>query len=77
MIHVKLLNFSSSFFFYIVSAKHHGVINDTFTVGERIQQFCTNMPFPVEKLLKVGLFMQASDLIRMTFLSVSSICVYM
>lgn len=39
---------------YSVSAKHHGVINDTFTVGERIQQFCTNMPFPVEKLLKRG-----------------------
>lgn len=39
---------------YSVSAKHHGAINDTFTVGERIRQFCTNMPFPVEKLLKRG-----------------------
>lgn len=39
---------------YSVSAKHHGVINDTFTVAERIRQFCTNMPFPVEKLLKRG-----------------------
>ncbi|XP_062600603.1 TBC1 domain family member 2B-like, partial [Saccostrea cucullata] len=39
---------------YSVSAKqhHHGVITDTFTVSERIRQFCTNMPFPVEKLLK-------------------------
>lgn len=52
------------FFFYLVSAKHHGVINDTFTVGERIRQFCTNMPFPVEKLLKVGFFMQVTDFIR-------------
>ncbi|XP_061189632.1 uncharacterized protein LOC133197554 [Saccostrea echinata] len=41
---------------YSVSAKqhHHGVITDTYTVSERIRQFCTNMPFPVEKLLKRG-----------------------
>lgn len=53
-----LWNFSP-FFSYLVSAKHHGAINDTFTVGERIRQFCTNMPFPIEKLLKVG-FVNAS-----------------